>query len=670
MSRRVAHLVFQSHRKGSYLHDGAVSIASGRLRENGVHSDVFETVLDGERVEQNRALIARLAQRLVDGGYGVLITGRIWDPKVIWTLREELDARTDRRPILLFVPRKMFGESSDPYDIVNPRGNWRVMLEVAQAPEPFDPNTIGGLLVRDESGQFVPSAAGEGPEYDDTDPWTLRPDFRRIQIHEGQIPKSTHLVAYGNPGCPYRRSIREVPFWAEVKVDPEITNTKGCSFCNINLSSDYRFVKGISTHVVEQIAHIQADGAANPQIILLDQDPFPYLPEVFEQAIERELPPFHLLIQARADLFVRRKEKYEKAMELARQGGYQCTPFLVGVENFHQETLEFYNKGVTVETNIEVLRYLREIARRFPDVFDPAHVSPGFIMWHPWVTFESLRTNVDAIQEYGFNEFRSEVALSKIRLYPDIPLYWKAKEDGLLARAYSDVGLDSARRYGYPEEAPYRFAHGEAQVAYTLLAALCRRYEPIEELKLLALILDWVDAHPEQCTGDELLALSDPDALVALFESEHGDAVQALRRKDASERRSVTLTPRAESVLRAAFAPHWPGAGAGPSGYELARVIADNKRIQLFFAHPDRATAVYANPREADFRVAVEPRGEGRAFIQTDRWNLTYAAPDGGTGLSEVIGAICNLAARRLAELDDAPLMALYPRPEPVLSAG
>lgn len=660
MNRRVAHLVFQSHRKGSYLHDGAVSIASGRLREVGIESDVFETILDGENEAHNRELLSRLARALADGDYGLVVTGRIWDPGVVFRLREELERLTERRPLFMFVPRKRFGESDAPYDLVNPRGHWLITRAVAEAPEPFDPSAIPGLLYRDGSGGFVRAGEDEGPEFERVDEWTLRPDFRRTRIHDGPAPQSTHLVVYGNPGCPWRRPIKDVEFWRDVEVDPEITNTRGCSFCNINLSSDYRFVRDIARHVVEQLANILDAGLKNPEIILLDQDPFPYLPDVFRGAHERGLPRFHLLIQARADLFIRRKEKFEHALDLARAGGYMCTPFLVGVENFHQETLEFYNKGVTVEMNVEVLRYLREVARRYRDVFDPTHVSPGFILWHPWVTFESLRTNVDAIRDHGLTEFRGEVALSKIRLYPDIPLYWKAKEDGLLERGYADVGLDSARRYGYPEEAPYRFAHSEAQVAYTLLAALCRRYEPIDELTLLALILDWVDAHPEQCEGDELLALRDPDALVALFESEHGDGVQALRRQESSGRRSVALNADAEQVLRAAFAPYWPGEAAGPTGYELVRIIPDSERVQLFFATPDRSAEVYANPRDADFRIGLEPRSERRAFLQTNNWSLSYAAPDGAPAVRDAIKTISETVVGRLSATDDGPLVALY----------
>ncbi len=626
MSRRVAYLLFQSHRKGSYLHDGDISVSSGQLKAAGIENDIFEAVFDERDDQENERLLEELAGRLTTGGYGLAVVSRIWAPDVIWGLRRHLETIGGSIPQLVFMPRKSSGEDVGPYDFVNPGSTPSVIEALARAPEPIDPTRIPGLMFRNELGQMVSSEAGECPSEGEPDRYKLRPNFRRIRLNEDVLTDHTTLVVYGNPGCPFRKTFDHVPGWTDVKLDPTITNTKGCSFCNINLAEDYAFIHDIARHAVEQIQNIQDTVPDAELVILLDQDPFPYLPDLFSRLNAAGSPRVHLLIQARADLFLLREEAFEKALELARQGGHGCTPFLIGIENFHQPTLDFYNKGVTVEMNIRVLAYLRGVADRYADVYDSNHVSPGFILWHPWVTFESLRTNVEAIEEHGLHEFRSEVALSKIRLYPDIPFYWKAKQDGLMLEDYSGDGFDSASRYGYPEESPYRFHHREAQVAYTLLASLCHTYEPIEELKLLACILDWVESQSASLEALDQLAMTNPERLVKQFEDEHAATIASLRKENTPTSRVRELDTSTREHVQGLLAPLWPGNGPGPEGFELARVIGDENRVQLFFTNPAEVARVRQNPVAALFRILLEPRSSAPHFRQSSRWNVSYSS--------------------------------------------
>jgi radical SAM superfamily enzyme YgiQ (UPF0313 family) len=649
--RRVAYLVFQSHQRGSYLHDGEVSISSGRLKQAGFESDVFEVVFHHQDTKQNERLLDELARQLHEGRHGLLVVHRIWDAEVIWSLRRRLEALHEgsKGPQfhVLFMPRKRFGEDFGPYDFVS-QGSSQLAIELlAGAADPIDPDPIPGLLYKNEEGAFVASANQDLPPIEQEDLWTLRPDFKRIRLNPDAVPNSTSLVVYGNPGCPYRKSIREVPVWENLKLDEELTNTKGCAFCNINLAEDYRFVKGIATHVIEQIQNIQEGAPDTELIVLLDQDPFPFLPELFEKARDQGLPRFHLLIQARADLFLKRKTAFEKALSLAREGNHGMTPFLIGIENFHQETLDFYNKGVTVEMNIQVLNYLRDVADRFQGVYDPIHVSPGFILWHPWVSFESLRTNVNAIQEHGLTEFRSEIALSKIRLYPDIPFYWKAKEDGLLEKDYAAEGFDSSNRYGYPEEAPYRFFHPEAQSAFTLLAALVERYEPIHELKLLSMILGWVERNPDQCAHEPLPALTEPADFIARFEEQHHEQIEGLKKDNSRSTKAQGLSQNHLKELKELVHPVWMQGTRLPGAFSLARVLGDPDKIQLFFAASGREAQVRQNPMDAAFRVLLEPRSNAPHFRQSTRYNLSYAAEEETKEIQRAIHAMCAHIMKR-----------------------
>ena len=646
--QKLAFTVFQSHRRGSYLHDGDISILSGMLRSRGIDNDIFEVVFHESNEQENDALLDDLANRLAAGDYGHVVISRLWNPEIAWALRRRLEGTDGCNTRLVFMPRKRDVEDTSPYHYINTGSSEEVLEALVRGGVGIDPKTVPGLQYRDESGALK-QAPGDPPRSSVHDEkWKLRPNFNRISINPEEGANNPTLVVYGNPGCPYRRSIKETEFWQGVELDAERTNTKGCSFCNINLAEDYKFVKGIATDVAEQIFNIQSSDVDSELVVLLDQDPFPFLPDVFRLLNEAKAKRVHLLIQARADLFLLRKDAFIESLDLAREGGHGLTPFLVGIENFHQPTLDVYNKGVTVEMNIDVLNFLREVGDQYPDVYDPSHVSPGFILWHPWVTFESLRVNVDAIHDFGLSEFRGQVALSKIRLYPDIPFYWRAKSDGLLVESYADIGLDSASRYGYPEEAPYRFQHPEAQVAYTILAVLCGRYEPIHELKLLSLILDWVEAHPEQSlrvNGEPLLAERDPEALVALFEQEHGGTVQSLRKQNKGG--GACMSQDLETSLRFLLDPCWEGQGTWQGGFMLAKVTGDETRVQLFFCTEDKYGAVRRDPMSADFRILLEPRSEKPHYKQSVSYNVSYSVPQETPSIRSVVEVICGQIVQR-----------------------
>jgi len=602
---------------------------SGRLREAGIENDILEVVFNEASEHENAELMTRLADQLVSGGYGIIAFRRIWDVEIPEALRRLLADR-DHRPLFAFAPKKAFGEKLSAYDAVVRGDAFEAFSALAAGTDlrqtPGISFPVDGELVESE----VESRA-EGI----VERWRHTSNFERIQVNPEVEARPPHVVIYGNPGCPYRRPITAIAFWRGVEVDPAVTNTRGCAFCDVNLGDDYRFVADIADACQRQIAAVQADLPEAYEMILLDQDPFPFLPRLFELLLESEARPLHLLIQARADLFVKRTEHFERALHLARRGGHQLSPFLIGIENFHQPTLEIYNKGVTVETNIAVLEYLDSVAERFDDVYDRDKVSPGFILWHPWVTFESLRVNVESLERFGLVQFRSEVTLSKIRLYPDIPFYWKVKSDGLLIDAYQDRAFSSAIRYGYPEEHPYRFAQPEAQAAYALLAAMCAKHEPIHEVRLLAIILDWVESHREYWDEERLLALREPVELVARFEADRESEVLKLRKTNTSLRRRSLST----SELASFRALVDDGAA---TEFELALVIADERRTQLFFSEQGMAEKVKRNPRGAAFRLILEPRSEAPHYVQSARYNISYSASDdAGDRIPNEIRRLC-----------------------------
>ncbi|MCX4243664.1 hypothetical protein [Paraliomyxa miuraensis] len=643
--RSIGFLVFQSLRKGSYLHDAEISMLSGQLGLEGVPNEVVEAVFDGSNLAENAVVLAKLVDVLAEWRFDILVFHRIWDPQLPRTLRARLHDR-GLQPVFVLHRTKEIG-ATDPYDCVlgaSPVGALRAM---ARAPAPLHLSEIAGLSHRDPDGNLVDDPPGKPEPV--IPRWERTSNFRRIHVNPEAAGRPPAVVIHGNPGCPYRKPVSAVPAWRRLALDPKTTNTRGCAFCDVNLGEKWRHVHEIAAHCLRQIRQVQSDLPQAYEMILLDQDPFPYLPDLMQELATAGARPVHLLIQARADLFLERTDAFEQALVLARTGGHRLSPFLVGIENFHQPTLDFYNKGVSVETNVQVLDYLEDVGQRFADVMDLEKMSPGFILWHPWVTMESLRANQAALASTKLMRFRSEVVLSKIRLYPDIPFYWKAKEDGLLLPSYGAQGLDSSVRYGYDEEHPYRFERPRAQAAYTLLAGLSKDFEPVEELPLLALVLDWVDAHPEY--GDEELALGlrEPAALRERFDADHRDDVASLRRREGSlaGKRDATEAQRRDVLARLGLPPSATRIGSGR--YELARLFCRGDRRELVFAPRGRAHQIAADPRSAAFVLFIEPRSSRAHYMQTRAFNLSYSMPaEDPLAMSEV-----TLLCQRIAAVDD-----------------
>lgn len=93
----------------------------------------------------------------------------------------------------------------------------------------------------------------------------------------------------------------------------------------------------------------------------------------------------------------------------------------VGIESGNEEDLRRWKKRSTVEDNSRIVRLLREIG---------VHVAFGFIAFHSWSTFESIRANQNFLREnVGHNLRRYTV---RLELYPGAEIIRELEADGLL----------------------------------------------------------------------------------------------------------------------------------------------------------------------------------------------------------------------------------------------
>src|SRR5581483_5655478 len=120
-----------------------------------------------------------------------------------------------------------------------------------------------------------------------------------------------------------------------------------------------------------------------------------------------------------------------------------------------------------------------------------------FVLYNPWTELRDLSLNLQAIERTGLGEFRGQITRSKLRLYPDTALYYKARQEGLLAERFPYEAMDSARRYGYEAEVPWRFAHAATDAAYGAHDAVYRRIGRHDELRTLHEIVRYLERHPD-----------------------------------------------------------------------------------------------------------------------------------------------------------------------------
>jgi hypothetical protein len=77
----------------------------------------------------------------------------------------------------------------------------------------------------------------------------------------------------------------------------------------------------------------------------------------------------------------------------------------------------------------------------------------------PWTEPEELTLNLSISSLLEIEDIAGKLLSGRLRLYPSLPLYWRAKQDGLLTDGYDDPVLYTASLSLYDHETPWRFAN-------------------------------------------------------------------------------------------------------------------------------------------------------------------------------------------------------------------
>jgi len=478
MALRAAILSLHSHSDRSFLDDRDLSVLSGDLRHEGFENDLVVAVLDerlGETAgEPNAAVLDRLVDHL--NAYDVVALQRIWRVDLIDDLRRRL-------------PGKVFvlceGEhpvSDPPADFVCRRPNGDSMsallgwLETRQGEPPPGVLVPGAralpLLLRRATGKKRPFAPNVAP----------------IHVNPAALPRFRPFTVLGNEGCPYQADARDNPVYHGVQIPDGYG--RGCAFCTTGNHYERTVTAEALESVLDQLAYLSEHARDLRHFVLKDQNPFGYLTELVEACAKARLRPMTLLLETRADWFLKNDRRFARALAVSREVGYEIAPYLVGIESFSQPELDRFNKGITAEKNELFLSTLWEWKREYGDALNLTHASFGFVLFTPWTTLADLRTNHDAIERTRFHELRGKILLSRARLYPDNALYHLARRDGLIEDAFASRSEDNSVRFGYLPAQPWRFAHEETARFSALATDLAEESGGRDEMTLFRVLLE------------------------------------------------------------------------------------------------------------------------------------------------------------------------------------
>jgi len=477
----VAILSFHSHSDRSFLDDRELALLSGELRREGITNDLALAVMVGDSGDV--AVEERLAEVL--RGYDPIVYERVWSPSLIEGLRRRLPGKTfiglrGEHELLDSAPADVFC-NGEPRQMLGPLVEWlRGQRDVAPQ----------GALLRDAANGGWREALPAEPVTPRAFPYA--PNLRPVVVNPEMLPATRTFSVTGNGGCPYQQDARENPLYAGAAI-PERYG-RGCAFCTTGNTYEGHPNTDTAASVFEQIRYVREQAPELALLVLKDQNPFGYLTEVVERCETEGLSGFTILLETRAEWFLRNAARFDRALQAAQRIGVRIAPFLVGIENFSQPELDRFNKGIAVETNIEFLQTLWRWKEEYGDAFDLGHASFGFILFSPWTTMADLRANLAGIERTNFDRLRGSILLSRARLYPDTALYYLAERDGLLADEFASTGDDASRRYGYYPSRPWRFVNDDVAHFAALATELAERNQNRDMVRLFRTLLEQFEA--------------------------------------------------------------------------------------------------------------------------------------------------------------------------------
>lgn len=606
-------LSVHSHSDRSFLDDRELALLSGALREEGIENDLVVAVIrpdtPAERGESD--VETRLIEVL--SAYDPIIYERVWSPELIARLRQNLPGKIfiglrGEHLLLDSAPADVFCDG-DPKQVLGALLHW-LRGECADPP--------ARVLFRRDAADGGPAQWHQSADADAPPARAVRyaPNLRPVIINPEALPASRTFSIVGNEGCPFQLDARANPIYAGIDIPARYG--RGCAFCTTGNHYEGRPNAETAESVLEQIRYVRAQAPEYELLVLKDQNPFGYLTEVIERCEAEGLSGFALLLETRAEWFLRNAQRFDRALAIARRIGVRLAPFLVGIENFSQPELDRFNKGTTVAANIEFLDTLWAWKERYGEALDLGHTAFGFILFSPWTTLDDLAANYDAIRRTNFDRLRGSVLLARARLYPDTALYYLAERDGLLAEEFESDADDASRRYGYYPSRPWRHLHPEVAHFAALATRLAERNQSRDMVALFGALLEAFRA-----TGDEWRRVTVESLAQALQQQPSFGGEPMEPATEAFQQRFARLVR--------------------PLAFD--KTFAGGWRFGQLSTRPGRVAVELQHDREPALVVEIVPHGRGPHFRRSRHYDIRSLERECSAAQREALTALSQAIA-------------------------
>ncbi len=610
-SVRIALVLPYGARSDGFFPDTFAGQLAADARAAGHHAEVVRVYYDGDRGAGDAAIAARLAAWLDAGGFDVVALERVFDPAPIAAWK----AGAPHRRVVLVVR----GDSIEPTPEVDAIVGWRRgatraghtrrAVTVWQIADAFaaliaalaagdDPAMVPGVatVVAGDVAHASPLPPEAGPRR------ALAPVLDHAAIASGDAsPPIVRRTVFGNAGCPYAADPRALPMYRDLAwpTDVEVAE-RGCAFCSLGGDYERRADAEVIASLVAQAAHIARHAPATRELVLDDQHALRYLAELITAAAAAGVPPLRWLFAARSDTFLRERPRVEAAITAAAATGATVELYLTGFEAWSDAELARYNKGTTVAEQLAAVAAMRALAANHPRAFAFAEAKGhSLILWNPWTTPRDLAQSIATIRAHRLTELFTELGRNRLRLYPDLPIYYAAARDGALVDAWPDGDHGAGRGKGYHAERPWRFLDPRTALAWRLADGLRARLGRQTELAQLAACA----AFAEAWTGGEADVGAAAAGVLAAIDA-LAARLTALARRTGLPRRGHQVRAHAGSLEAAIHATTPPGAIVLDEPITTARVEAAATLARDGVGVVARAAA-FADPAVARALVAA-----------------------------------------------------------------
>ena len=243
----------------------------------------------------------------------------------------------------------------------------------------------------------------------------------------------------------------------------------GCKFCSVR--SFYRPSEGAlwrarsPENVIEEIRQLK--DKFNPDELWFADDNY-FGPG--NQGIKRAHDIFDLMqrngiafdaidFSCRVNDVIRNRDIFE----LAKVVGLRTV--FIGVESGVQRILDIYQKGSTVEQNLEAIKILREIG---------ADVKMEFIFFNPWMTYNEVKENLTFLKKAGI--YDPYILSSGLTIHTYSPL-WQDIESGKIPFEAGDYGKGAD--FDADSYRPYKFLDERVKRLFNVVTNTFQLFEPI-----------------------------------------------------------------------------------------------------------------------------------------------------------------------------------------------